>query len=150
MTPLKWTLLFALLLPGAPTLTGGESSPQEQPPKAERKPDKLMKRKLDHAQKILEGLALNDFEKLARNAEELVLISQLAEWRAVKTPAYDVQSGDFRRHAQSVIKHAKAKNSDETAKAYVEMTMSCVKCHKYIREVRMTHLGAAEWGALTE
>jgi hypothetical protein len=97
----------------------------------------LMHKKLEHSQKVLEGLALNDFKMIAQHADELIEISKEAEWKVVKTPQYEIHSSDFRRTAESLIKNAKEKNLDAAALNYVELTLTCVKCHKYVREVRM-------------
>jgi len=51
-----------------------------------------------------------------------------------------MNSNDFRRAAETMIQQAKAKNTDGIALAYVDMTLSCVRCHKYVREVRMASL----------
>ena len=108
-------------------------------PKKDRVSD-LMKRKLENSQKVLEGLALNDFDKIAHHAEELLTISKEAEWKVIKTPQYEIHSNDFRRTADSLIKDAKDKNLDGAALNYVELTLTCVKCHKHVREIRMTRL----------
>jgi hypothetical protein len=108
----------------------------EQP----RKVSDLMLAKLKHAQTVLEGVALNDFEKIRKNADELILISKAAEWRAVRSPQYELHSNEFRRAAEALVDKAKEKNLDGASLAYVEMTLCCVKCHKYVREVRMTRL----------
>jgi hypothetical protein len=97
----------------------------------------LMRRKLDNAQKILEGLALNDFKMMTRHAEELIQVSKETEWKVIKTPQYELFSNDFRRACETVAKQADEKNLDGAALAYVEVTLTCVKCHKYVREVRM-------------
>jgi hypothetical protein len=39
-----------------------------------------------------------------------------------------------------LIEKAREKNLDGAALSYVEMTLSCVKCHKHVREVRTTRL----------
>lgn len=46
----------------------------------------------------------------------------------------------FRRSAQDLVKSAKDKNVDGAALAYVELTMTCVKCHEYVRDTRRTQL----------
>jgi hypothetical protein len=99
---------------------------------------KLMTRKLDCAQKILEGVAVGNFEKIASNAEDLILISKVAEWHVIKTPRYELYSSEFRRTADTLAREARDKNLDGAALAYVDLTLACVKCHKYVREVRMT------------
>jgi hypothetical protein len=105
---------------------------------------KLMRQKLEQAQKVLEGIALNDFGKIAKHGEELIQISKLAEWRVVKSPQYEVHSNAFRQAAETLIEKADQKNLDGAALAYLDLTLTCVKCHKYVREVRMTRLDRPE------
>jgi hypothetical protein len=100
----------------------------------------LMKRKLENSQKVLEGLALNNFDKIGKHAEELIEISKQAEWKFIKTPEYELYSNEFRRSAEEMVKKAKQKNLDGATLAYVDMTFSCVRCHKYVRETRRTQL----------
>jgi hypothetical protein len=97
----------------------------------------LMQRKLQASQKVLEGVALGDFDKIGKSAEELLTLSKLAEWRVVKTPRYDMFSSEFQRAAETLMKNAKDKILDAASLTYVELTLTCVKCHKYVREVRM-------------
>jgi hypothetical protein len=111
-----------------------------------KKVSDLMRKKLTHAQKVLEGIALNDFNKIAEQAGELIEVSKAAEWAVVKTPQYELRSNQFRRAAEEMIEKAKEKNVDGAALSYVELTMSCVKCHKYVREVRMTRLDREQEG----
>jgi hypothetical protein len=100
----------------------------------------LMHRKLNNAQKVLEGVAMKDFDKISAGAEELIAISKEAEWKVLKTPRYELISDEFRRNADALVKNAKEKNIDAAALSYVDMTLTCVKCHKHVREVRMVHL----------
>lgn len=100
----------------------------------------LMADKLKHAKTVLEGLALGDFAKISRSAEELVQLSKTAEWMVLRTPKYEMYSNEFRRAADSTIQKARAKNLDGATLAYFEMTMSCVRCHQYVREVRDARL----------
>jgi hypothetical protein len=100
----------------------------------------LMQKKLKESQKVLEGVATGKFDLIARHAENLSDISKQAEWRAIKSARYELYSNEFQRTTESLIKHAKEKNLDAAALAYVELTLNCVKCHKYVREVRMVRL----------
>jgi cytochrome c556 len=100
----------------------------------------LMHKKLHSSQKILEGITLNDFKTIANNAEDLIDISKQTEWRVLKTPQYEVHSNEFRRNAENLIKNSKDKNLDAAALSYVELTLTCVRCHKYVREERMVRL----------
>ena len=109
------------------------------PQKKESDVKELMQQKLKHSQKILEAIATNDFDNLSKHADELIILSKEAEWKVLKTPRYEAYSNDFRRNAEALIESAKVKNLDAAALAYVDLTLNCVKCHKHVREVRMTH-----------
>jgi hypothetical protein len=122
-------LCGALLLLIVPAPGGRGEEPKKEEP--------LMQRKLRHAQKVLEGLAINDFDKIGDNAQELLNISKLNEWKSIKTPRYGTYSNEFQENVEKLIKNAKDKNLDGATLAYVEMTTTCVKCHKHVREVRM-------------
>jgi hypothetical protein len=100
----------------------------------------LMQRKLQAAQRALEGVAVGNYDQVAKNGEELILISKSAEWRVIDRPQYELFSNEFRRRVESLIQAAKERNTDGAALAYVEVTLSCVKCHKYIREERQSRL----------
>jgi cytochrome c556 len=108
----------------------------EEPKKDKEKVSDLMQKKLKHAQKILEGVAVGDFKKIGDSADELVLISRDAEWKIVNTPRYELFSNQFRDNAEDLIKKAKDKNLDGAALAYLDLTLTCVRCHKYVREER--------------
>jgi len=100
----------------------------------------LMQKKLKNAQLVLEGVAIADFGKITRGAETLIQISKTAEWRVIGSPRYDMHSNEFRRAAENLIQKAKDKNIDGAAFAYVELTMSCVRCHQYVRDTRDARL----------
>jgi hypothetical protein len=96
----------------------------------------LMADKLRQSQRLIEGIALADFNKIAESAERLIQISKTAEWFAFKTPRYELYSNEFRRAAETVAQKAKARNIDGVVLAYMDLTMTCVRCHQYVREVR--------------
>jgi len=100
------------------------------------KVSKIMQEKLKNSQKVLEGIALGDYDKITRSAEELIQLTKLEEWHVIKTPRYEMHSNEFCRAAELVIQKAKAKNLDGVTLAYFELTMSCVRCHQYVREVK--------------
>lgn len=100
----------------------------------------LMKRKLDRSQKLLEGIAVADFKEISKNADDLIFISKQAEWRVMRTPKYEMYSTELRRNAGDLADQARAKNLDGAALAYVELTLTCVKCHKYVRQTRSARL----------
>jgi hypothetical protein len=125
----------------------GEQKPKgkpEKPQKVEPKASEIMKLKLKHAQKLLEGIALNDFDTIGKNSKDLLVLSQKAEWRVFPTPSYLMHSNEFQRTTEKLIQGAKDKNLDGATLAYLEMTLNCVRCHKYVREERMARGEAVE------
>lgn len=102
---------------------------------------KFMRPKLGHAQKLLEGLTLENFELIQSEAQALSLLSREAEWNVLQTEDYLLYSSEFRRAADAIRDAANKKNLDGAALAYVEMTMKCVNCHKYVRGVKMADIG---------
>jgi hypothetical protein len=95
----------------------------------------LMRAKLRHAQEVLEGLAVADFKKTAAAADELARISQAAEFlTAYKSREYQVQMHVFRRSAETMSRRAGEKNLDGVTLAYMDMTMTCLKCHQHTRD----------------
>src|SRR5262249_42653305 len=136
MKKLMLALALVTLLAGDAALTGQTKAQ----PKPSRQRDELMVAKLKHAKLLLEGIALADFQKVQRSAEELIQLSKTAEWRAVESPRYEMYTNEFRRAGEDLIQKARAKNIDGVTLHYFEMTMSCVRCHKYLREVRDARL----------
>lgn len=98
--------------------------------------DDLMKAKLNHAQAVLEGLVLEDFGAVARNAERLRLLSQEAGWQVLQTGEYQALSVDFRRATDALLRAAKAENIEAAGLAYVRLTMNCIECHQHVRDHR--------------
>lgn len=94
----------------------------------------VMKLKLANAQEILEGVTLNDFDKIKKNADSLIRNTAQDKWLILRTPEYDLYTREFRLEAERLAKAADQKNTDAAALAYVELTLTCVKCHQYIRQ----------------
>jgi hypothetical protein len=134
-----YVVAAAALLLAIPTLRGSGQTKKDDKPEP-KKVSELMRKKLEHAQKVLEGVALNDPKLIERHADELIQISKAVEWRVIKTPQYEIHSNDFRQATDALVQAGKDKNLDGAALAYVDMTLTCVKCHKYVREVRWAGL----------
>lgn len=104
---------------------------------ARPEPDKValfMRAKLAHADHVLEGLAVEDFEMIERAAQELSLASLDSNWQVLQTEDYVRQSAEFRRSCDALKKAAQEKNLDGATLAWLEVTLKCVQCHKYVRD----------------
>ena len=93
----------------------------------------VMKFKLHHAERVLEGIATENYEVIADNAKKLKALSQEADWQLRQTPEYQKYTADFARHADALLLAGKNKNVDAATVAYFQMTVSCTTCHKYLR-----------------
>jgi len=71
---------------------------------------------------------------------KLTALSDAAEFKVFQTPDYRTYSAEFRRTADLLAKMAEAKNLDGCALNYVQLTMNCVNCHKYVRSTRLARL----------
>ena len=100
----------------------------------------FMKAKLKHSQEVLKGLATEDFDLIAKNSQAMSLLCEDENWMVLQTPEYRERSTEFRRSVDAVTEAAKKKNLEAAALGYVDVTLKCVNCHKYVRKVRMARL----------
>jgi hypothetical protein len=128
--------LVLIVLLGALCVVGRPPSVEATQPPAHR----VMVDKLRHAKLLLEAIAMSNYGKIQHEAEELIQLSKTADWMIHKTPRYEMHSNEFRRAAEVMIQKAKQRNIDGVSLAYVEMVLSCVKCHQHTRELRDARL----------
>ena len=93
-----------------------------------------MRKKVAYSQQVLVGITLEDYGLIANNAEKLVELSNKTNWYSRQVPEYELFLNEFRRSAEQLMEAAKRKNLDAASLAYVQMTLSCVSCHKFIRQ----------------
>ena len=93
----------------------------------------VMRQKLSHSQEILRAIALEDYAAMESHAAKLNKLSHATGWFARQTPEYELFTNELRRHTDALGKAARAKNIDAATLSYMQLTMSCVSCHKYIR-----------------
>lgn len=148
-------MAIALIAVGGLTMTQFAAT-QETPPKQEAKPtpkeaDKtpkkedekptparkgisiFMRMKLDASQKILAGLALEDFELIQEGAAKLEEMSAAEKWRVTNDPFFREHSNDFQKTAKRLVKNAKDGKLEGSALTWLELTMQCIECHKWTR-----------------
>ncbi|MCA9127917.1 MAG: hypothetical protein KDB22_12565 [Planctomycetales bacterium] len=94
----------------------------------------VMQRKLELAKALIEGLATENYDQIEQNAQALSLLSRESGWNVLVTEEYLKQGETFRRALASMREAAKEKNVDRAALGYVDMTIRCVECHKYVRK----------------
>ena len=95
----------------------------------------FMRAKLGHTQKVLEGLLTADFEMILTNAQKMSLLTRALDWEMLEGAEYTQRSVEFRRSVNQLAAEAKQKNLDGVALAYLDITIQCVQCHQYIRQI---------------
>jgi hypothetical protein len=95
-----------------------------------------MRRKLDYSQQILVGIAEADFERIATNAKAMRALGKVEGFVRGRTPGYRSQLQIFQDATDQLIKHAEKDNVDGAALAFTQLTISCVNCHKHLRELK--------------
>ncbi len=124
-------ILALASLPFVPALSTGRAGQQEKQNRSE-----FMRRKLEFSKNVLEGLALEQYPIIEKNAKALKILSQAAEWEVPMIPNasdYVALTSEFQRNTDELVKTAKQGNIDGATLAYVKLTMNCVQCHKYVR-----------------
>lgn len=96
---------------------------------------KFMRAKLGATQLVLEGLTVEDFDMIAKGAKELSALSKAEQWRVSEDPLYANHSAEFVRVAKKLQQQAEEKNLDGAALNYVQLTMTCIECHRFTRTV---------------
>ena len=93
-----------------------------------------MKQKLEATKNILGGLTKGDFEAIGKNANSMLAVGYLEKALRADVPGYRTFFGDFEYANKSLVAASKEKNIDKATLAYVQLTVSCVNCHKLIRD----------------
>jgi len=93
----------------------------------------FMRKKLAASQSVLEGLVVEDFDLIAEGAKQLKASATAAEFMVFNDALYIEQAEDFKRVVNKLAVAAKEKRLDGATLGYMDMTMSCVECHKHVR-----------------
>jgi len=131
-------VIAAVALATATTRGQTQEKPGVAPRLAQQVGDSLMRQKLGHAQELLSALSIGDFENMKAHARELQRISLEARWSQPQSPAYAEYGDDFRSALERVVASADKQNIDGAALNYVQVVLTCVQCHKVVREGQQT------------
>lgn len=95
----------------------------------------FMRKKLEASTQILEGLATEDTDLIEKGATKLSEMSATEHWRVSKDAMYKQFSDEFTRNVDKLKEAAKEKNIDRAALRWMDTTMSCIECHRFVRNV---------------
>lgn len=94
----------------------------------------LMRSKLVHSQRVLEGLLRKDFAAIGRGAVQMRKISETAEWPRPRDAVYEHFSAEFRRQCNELEQLAEQRNHQAASYAYLHLTTMCIHCHDHVRD----------------
>lgn len=97
---------------------------------------RLMREKLGHAEALLEAVVTSDWEELEIRALALEAITREPEWAVLPSREYAEHSNAFQDAVQDLIAAARARDLDAGPQAYVDVTLSCVACHRAVALAR--------------
>lgn len=117
---------------------------EQEMPKRDTDATLYMQAKLSNAERVLGGLVAEDFDAIAKGAEQMMKISQAAHWPSTEDQVYNHYSFQFRKQCEKLAKHAKSKDLRAAHFTYLHMSTTCIDCHEYVRprfKVKREHRG---------
>lgn len=125
------------------SIAGTDFLNSQEPPKKKQPPSKLeldqkkfMRKKLEASSQILEGLATENASLITQGARVLAEMSAAEQWKVLDDATYGQYSGEFQRAATGLRDAAETNNFDSAALKWIDTTMKCIECHKFVRSSR--------------
>ena len=97
----------------------------------------FMRQKLEASGWILEGLTSEDSKLVIKGARALTEMSNAEKWQVQNDVMYRQFSGEFQRSVQSLLEAAEKENFDAAALKWIDTTLKCLECHKFVRGMRL-------------
>ena len=118
---------------------GSNDKVQKKVPDAKRDLEQttFMRKKLEASSQILDGLTSENAQLIIKGAKALVEMSAAEKWQVRNDVMYRQFSGEFQRSAQSLLEAAEKENYDAAALKWIDTTMKCLECHKFVRGTRI-------------
>jgi len=134
---IQMTVVVAICVLSAGLSGGSFAQGDEKQPGGQEQPMSYwMKRKLEYSQNILSGIAKSDFEAIESNAQSMRNLSKIEGFIRRQAPGYATQLHVFEESNDEIIRQARKHNVEGTALAFTQLTISCVNCHKHLREAK--------------
>jgi hypothetical protein len=116
-----------------------EKKPTKKAPDAKLDLDQaeFMRRKLEASGQILEGLVTEDSALLLKGAKVLVEMSSAEKWQVQHNVMYKQYSAEFQAAAKKLVEAAEKENFDGAALKWIDTTMKCMECHKFVRGAKL-------------
>jgi len=99
--------------------------------------NRLMEKKLVHAQEILKAVVTSDWVALETHSRELERLTRDPAWMVLQFHEYRKHSDAFVRAVQTLHRAAAQRDLETSPRAYVDVTLQCVECHRYLARARL-------------
>jgi hypothetical protein len=103
------------------------------PQRRKQEMSKFMREKLSASSDVLEGLTTENFELIASGAKRMRQLSAAEKWQISNDASYRQFSNQFRRVMEQLETKATEKKLEGAALSWIEGTMTCIECHKWVR-----------------
>lgn len=105
---------------------------------AETKPKRaatqlFMRQKLTWSQGVIEGLALEKFDLVTKNAIRMRDMTRSNLWFSMRQPDYLTQTTNYQKSVDALFMAAADKNLEAATEAYTKVSRNCVECHRLLR-----------------
>jgi hypothetical protein len=129
--------LLVLFVALASTVVSGLNETNGQGKVADQPMSFWMKKKLEYSQQILAGLAMERFDRIQSTAEAMRKLGRIEAFARHKDAEdYRTQLRVFDFANAELIRLAKEENLDGAATAFNQLTLSCLNCHKLLRDTK--------------
>lgn len=118
-------------------LSYGAPGPRRQETQA------FMRQKLTWSLATLEGITLEKFDLVSKNAIRMRNMTQSNQWFTVRQPDYMRYTTNFYQSIDALYLAAVDKKLDAATEAYVKVSRNCVECHRLVRTEQRKNMGQA-------
>ena len=99
--------------------------------------NRLMEQKLAHTQEILKAVVTSDWVALETQSRELERLTHDPRWMVLQYHEYRRHSDAFVRAVQQLHRAAAQRDLEAAPRAYIDVTLRCVDCHRYLARARL-------------
>lgn len=114
------------------------------PARKESQTQAFMRKKLTYSQGILEGITLEKYTLVIRNAMLLRSMNLTNAYLAMGNPDYWQNITNFQGKVDGLVKAARDMNLENSTEAYSHLVGSCVNCHQEFRREQVLKHGIAK------
>lgn len=93
----------------------------------------FMRQKMAWSQATLEGITLENFDLVSKNALQMRNMTQSNLWYALRQVNYMAHTTNYQKSIDGLYMAAVDKDVDAATEAYTKVIRNCVECHRLIR-----------------